>query len=38
VALGRLGVSLLPLGSLERYSHALAGASILLCGLGIRFL
>ena len=38
VAFGRLGVGLLPFGRLERYGHALAGASILLCGLGIRIL
>jgi sulfite exporter TauE/SafE len=38
VALGRLGAGLLPHGRLERYGHALAGASILLCGLGIRLL
>ena len=33
-----LGVRILPVGRLERYSHALAGAAILLCGVAIRFL
>ena len=34
----RAGVSLLPLQHLERYIHAIAGGTILLCGLSIRFL
>jgi len=34
----RAGVSLLPLRHLERYIHAIAGGTILLCGLSIRFL
>jgi hypothetical protein len=38
VLLGALGVRRLPLGQLERFSHALAGATICLCGVGIRFL
>ena len=38
VAVGRFGVDLLPLGRLERYSHALAGLTILVSGLGIRLL
>lgn len=38
VLLGVLGVRRLPLGPLERFSHALAGATIFLCGVGIRFL
>lgn len=38
VMLGRAGFNFLPLGALQRYSHALAGATILLCGLAIRFL
>ncbi len=38
VALGRAGVDLVPLRKIQRYSHALAGASILLCGLAIQFL
>lgn len=32
------GLSLLPLGRLERYSHALAGAAIALSGMAIQFL
>jgi nickel/cobalt transporter (NicO) family protein len=32
------GFNLLPLGKLERYSHALAGGSIFLCGIAIQFL
>jgi hypothetical protein len=38
VAVGRLGVDLLPLGRLERYTHALAGVAILVSGLGIQLL
>ncbi len=38
VWLGSAGLDLLPLGRLERYSHALAGAAILLSGLGIELL
>jgi len=38
VALATLGVDLLPMGRLERYSHALAGAAIALSGLGIELL
>ncbi len=38
VFLGRAGVDFLPLRSVQRYSHALAGATILLCGLAIEFL
>jgi nickel/cobalt exporter len=38
VMLPLAGVKLIKLGSLERYSHALAGAIIMLSGLGIRFL
>jgi len=38
VLITSLGVNLLPVGRLERYSHALAGATICLCGLAIRFL
>ena len=37
VMLARAGVNLLPLGKLNRYSHALSGAAILLCGLAIVF-
>lgn len=38
VFLGRAGVDFLPVKKVERYSHALAGATILLCGLAIEFL
>jgi hypothetical protein len=33
-----MGVALLPMKHLERYNHALAGATILLCGIAIQFL
>jgi nickel/cobalt transporter (NicO) family protein len=32
------GIKLIPLGKVERYTHALAGVTILLCGLAIQFL
>jgi len=32
------GVALLPLRQLERFTHALAGAAICLCGMAIQFL
>jgi sulfite exporter TauE/SafE len=38
VYLGARGLERLPLDSAERYSHALAGAALSLCGLGIVFL
>lgn len=38
VLLGRAGVNFLPLQKIQRYSHALAGATILLCGLAVLFL
>jgi sulfite exporter TauE/SafE len=38
VTLALAGVRRLPLGTLERYSHALAGGAICSCGLGMRFL
>lgn len=38
VAIGRLGLDLVPLGRLERYTHALAGAAILVSGMGIKLL
>jgi len=38
VYLGRLGVDFLPLKKIQRYSHALAGGTILLCGLAIKVL
>jgi sulfite exporter TauE/SafE len=33
-----MGVALLPMKHLERYNHALAGATIFLCGISIQFL
>lgn len=38
VLVSRAGLNLLPMGKLERFSHALAGATILLCGVAIQFL
>jgi len=38
VFLGRAGVNFLPLKKVQRYSHVMAGVTILLCGLAIRFL
>ena len=38
VLISRAGVSFIPLKRLQRYTHAIAGATILLCGLAIRFL
>ena len=38
VFLGRAGVDFLPIRNVQRYSHALAGATILMCGLAIEFL
>jgi nickel/cobalt exporter len=38
VLLSTFGISLLPTAKLERYSHAMAGAAILLCGLAIQLL
>ncbi len=38
VVVSTFGVNLLPLRRLERYTHALAGATICLCGLSIQFL
>lgn len=38
VMLASFGIKFLPLGKLERYSHALAGAAICLSGLAIQFL
>ena len=38
VMISALGINLLPLGRLQRYHHALAGATILLCGIAINFL
>lgn len=38
VLISSYGVSFLPLGRLERYTHALAGLTICLCGLAIKVL
>ncbi|MFQ5965032.1 MAG: sulfite exporter TauE/SafE family protein [Candidatus Scalinduaceae bacterium] len=38
VILLSLGTNLLPMGQLERYTHALAGATICICGISIQFL
>jgi nickel/cobalt transporter (NicO) family protein len=38
VLVSSFGINLLPMGKLERYSHALAGGSIFLCGIAIQFL
>jgi sulfite exporter TauE/SafE len=38
VLLSYAGVNFLPLGKVQRFSHALAGATICLCGLAIVFL
>jgi len=38
VMVASLGMNVLPLGRLERYTHALAGGTIALCGMAIQFL
>ena len=38
VLISAFGIRFLPLARLERYSHALAGATIFLCGISIQFL
>jgi ABC-type nickel/cobalt efflux system permease component RcnA len=38
VLLARAGISFLPMKKIQRYSHAIAGATILLCGMAIVFL
>jgi nickel/cobalt exporter len=38
VIISSLGVNLLPVKKLERYTHAIAGAAIFLCGIAIQFL
>ena len=38
VVLASFGIKFLPMGKLERYSHALAGATICLSGMAIQFL
>jgi len=37
VLLSRAGVNFIPLAGAQRFAHAIAGATILLCGLAIRF-
>lgn len=38
VMVSSIGVKLLPMGKLERYTHVMAGGTILLCGLAVQFL
>ena len=38
VFIAKAGINMLPLNKVQRYSHAIAGISILLCGLAIEFL
>jgi len=38
VLLLRYGIQLLPMKTMERFTHAMAGAAILLCGIAIQFL
>jgi nickel/cobalt exporter len=38
VLFSRAGVNFIPLAGAQRFSHAIAGATILLCGLAIQFL
>ncbi len=38
VMVASLSINLIPLGRLERYTHALAGATICVCGIAIQFL
>ncbi len=38
VMISSLGINIIPLGRLERYTHALAGGTICLCGVAIQFL
>lgn len=38
VTTASFGLNLLPFGRLERYTHAIAGGTIMLCGLAITFL
>jgi nickel/cobalt exporter len=38
VLIARTGINLLPLMKLQRYAHAIAGATIFLCGMSIQFL
>ena len=38
VMISSLGINIVPLGRLQRYTHALAGGTICLCGVAIQFL
>lgn len=38
VIIASFGINLIPLGRLERYGHATAGATIFICGMAIQFL
>ncbi len=38
VLVSSFGIQFLPMKKLERYTHAIAGATILICGLSIQFL
>lgn len=38
VLISRAGVNFIPMAGAQRFSHAIAGATILLCGLAIQFL
>jgi len=38
VLISSFGISFVPVSKLERYTHALAGATILMCGVSIQFL
>ena len=38
VLLSRVGVNFIPMAGAQRFAHAIAGATILLCGLAIQFL
>jgi len=38
VLLARAGVSFVPMAKVQRFTHAIAGATICLCGLAIQFL
>jgi nickel/cobalt transporter (NicO) family protein len=38
VLISAFGVSFIPVGKFERYIHAMAGATILICGMSIQFL
>lgn len=38
VMVSSLGVKVIPIGKFERYTHAMAGGTILLCGIAVQFL